>query len=213
MVRKLLIFTVTLLGLGVLGLVTYSYFFIVRQQEASVRGETAVNTSALIIRTSQGVFIDKAAEVNPDIAGPYPGYRAPDFTSPDLAGHLVRLSDFRGKPILLNFWATWCPPCRKEVPDLQAFYRQYGDKVVLLGINFGEDKEEIKRFLERYGATYTSLLDKDGEVFVLYRLTGLPTSFWIDEQGVIRGMWLGTMSLKDMVAGFKKTTSAFEGSP
>ncbi|MFQ5795324.1 MAG: TlpA family protein disulfide reductase [Candidatus Bipolaricaulia bacterium] len=210
MIKKLLVFMVVLLGLGVTSLITYSYFFIGRNQDASIRGETAVNSSALILRTSRGIFIDKAAEVNADLVAPYPGYRAPDFAFEDLDGNLVRLSDFRGKPVLLNFWATWCPPCRKEVPDLQAFHEQYGDKIVLLGIDWGEDEAEVNRFLKRYGATYTNLLDKNGQFFVLYQLTGLPTSYWIDDQGVIRGLWLGAMSLDDMVAGFEKTTYALE---
>jgi len=134
------------------------------------------------------------------------GFRAPDFAFEDLEGRVWRLSELKGKPVLLNFWATWCPPCRKEIPDLQAFHEQYGDRIVLLGINWGEDPEDVRAFLERYGATYTNLLDRDGLFFVKYQLTGLPTSYWIDEEGIIRGMWLGAMSLEDMVEGFRKTT-------
>lgn len=201
MIKNLFVALIVLLGVGMTGLVTYSYFFIESREDVSVRGETAVNSSQLIFRTSRGEFVDKRAGVNQDTVAPFPGYLAPDFAFEDLDGNLVRLSDFRGTPVLLNFWATWCPPCRKEVPDLQAFHEQYGDKVVLLGIDWSEEKEEVKSFLQRYDATYTSLIDKDGKFFVLYRLVGLPTSFWVDEQGVIRGMWLGAMSLDDMVAG------------
>lgn len=203
-----------LLAIGVTGLVTYSYFFLQQRAESPgelrSRGETAVQQSGLILTFSRGTFIDKKAEVNEDIVAPYPGYRAPDFAFEDLEGNLVRLSDLRGKPVLLNFWATWCPPCRKEIPDLQKFHDEYGDRIVLLGINWGEDVAEVQRFLERYGATYTNLMDKNGKFFVLYRLTGLPTSYWIDEEGIIRGMWLGAMELEDMVAGFEKTTRVFK---
>ena len=214
--KKLLIAVVALLGFGITGLVTYSYLFWQRSPEslAELRQraeQTALDRGRMIITFSRGRFIDKDAEVNAEITAPYPGYRAPDFAFEDLEGNTVRLSELRGKPVLLNFWATWCPPCRKEIPDLQRFYEQYGDRITLLGIDWGEDVEEVKRFLERYGATYTNLLDKDGKFFVRYRLTGLPTSYWIDEEGIIRGMWLGAMELEEMVEGFRKTTRAFEG--
>lgn len=199
-----------LLGTGITGLVTYSYFFVESGEDVTVRGETAVNSNKLVFRTSRGEFVDKRAEVNKNTIAPYPGYLAPDFAFEDLDGNLVSLSDFRGKPVLLNFWATWCPPCRKEIPDLQAFHEQYGDRVVLLGIDWSEDREEVRSFLRRYGATYPNVIDKSGEFFVKYQLIGLPTSFWIDEQGVIRGMWLGSMSMDDMVAGFEKTTNVLE---
>jgi len=214
--KKLLIAVVALLGFGITGLVTYSYLLWQRSPEslAELRQraeQTALDRGRMIITFSRGRFIDKDAEVNAEITAPYPGYLAPDFAFEDLEGNTVRLSELRGKPVLLNFWATWCPPCRKEIPDLQRFYEQYGDRITLLGIDWGEDVEEVKRFLERYGATYTNLLDKDGKFFVRYRLTGLPTSYWIDEEGIIRGMWLGAMELEEMVEGFRKTTRAFEG--
>jgi len=218
MLKKLLIGIVVLLGIGITGLVTYSYFFMGKTPqslgELRQRGEQAsLDRSSLILSFSRGRFLDKDAEVNADITTPYPGYRAPEFTLEDLEGNWVRLSDFRGKPVLLNFWATWCPPCRKEVPDLQKFHEEFGDKIVLLGINWGEALEEVKDFVNRYGVSYTNVMDKDGKFFVLYALTGLPTSYWIDEQGIIRGMWLGAMSVEDMVEGFKKTTRVFEGEP
>lgn len=208
--KKLFVVAVVLLGIGITGLIVYSYLFLGEAGSLAVRGETAVNTSALILRTSRGVFLDKEAAVNADVTAPRPGYRAPDFAFENLDGKLMRLSDFRGKPVLLNFWATWCPPCRKEIPELQLFHEQYGDRIVLLGIDWGENVEDVRNFLKRYGATYINLMDKDGKFFVSYQLTGLPTSYWIDEQGIIRGMWLGAMDIEDMVTGFKKTTRAFD---
>ena len=133
-----------------------------------------------------------------------------NFEIEDAEGGIIDFNEFQGKVVFLNFWATWCPPCRKEIPDLQAFHEQYGDRVVLLGIDWSEDREEVRSFLRRYGATYPNVIDKSGEFFVKYQLIGLPTSFWIDEQGVIRGMWLGSMSMDDMVAGFEKTTNVLE---
>ncbi len=218
MLKKVLIGLFALLGIGITGLITYSYFYLQRGPEslAELRQraeQTALDRGRMIITLSRGQFLDKEAEVHPDVTAPFPGFRAPDFAFEDLEGKVWRLSELRGKPVLLNFWATWCPPCRKEIPDLQAFHEQYGDRIVLLGINWGEDPEDVKEFLERYGATYTNLLDKDGKFFVKYQLTGLPTSYWIDEEGIIRGMWLGAMSLEDMVEGFRKTTRALEDLP
>lgn len=214
MLKRLIVLGIALLGIGITGLVTYSYFFLQGDAdspgELRQRGETATQQSQLILNFSRGRFIDASAKVHPDVVAPNLGARAPDFAFEDLKGNTVRLSDFRGQPVLLNFWATWCPPCRKEIPDLQAFHEQYGDRIKLLGINWGENVDEVKRFLARYDATYTNLMDEQGKFYVRYRLTGLPTSFWIDEEGIVRGFWLGAMDVEDMVAGFEKTTRAFE---
>ena len=215
MLKKILVGLVALLGIAITGLVTYSYFFLQRPPEDSAalrrRAEqTALDRGRMILTLSRGRFLDKEAEAHPEVAAPYLGFRAPDFAFEDLKGRVWQLSGLQGKPVLLNFWATWCPPCRKEIPDLQKFYERYGDRIVLLGINWGEDPKEVRAFLDRYGATYTNLIDKDGKFFVRYRLTGLPTSFWVDEHGVIRGIWLGAMELDDMVEGFRKTTRALD---
>lgn len=200
---------VVLMGLTILGLVTYSYFFVASGQRVPAIKE--VVTSDLIARTSRGAFLDKQAEVQTNMSAPQLGYLAPDFELSDVEGKIVRLSELRGKPVLLNFWATWCPPCRKEMPDLQRFHEQYGDKTVVLGINWNDEEQAAAEFLKSYGVTYKNMIDRDGKVFVSYRLTAIPTSFWIDEAGVIRGYWLGPMSIETMVQGFQKTTHALEG--
>lgn len=199
-------------GLTVLGLVVYSYFFLNQAGTLRVRGETAVNTSQLILNTSQGRFLDKSVELDPD-APPEPalGALAPDFSLTDLEGNTMSLNGFRGRPVLLNFWATWCPPCRKEMPDLQRFASQYGDRIQMLGVNWDFDADAgVRQFLDRYNISYPNLMDRKGEVFVKYRLTGLPVTFWIDELGFIRGVWLGAMSAEDLLTGFQKITSALE---
>lgn len=208
--RKLLVSVVIVFGLGMMGLITYSYLYLGKSGELSVRGESTVNISKLILNFSQGSFLDKRAKVRADVAAPLLGYLAPDFTLKDLNGRPVKLSGLRGKPVLLNFWATWCPPCRKEMPDLQKFHELYGDKITLLGIDFGESKSDVLAFLREFGITYANLLDRDGRAFVRYRLTGIPTSYWIDSKGIIRGIWEGAMSLETMVEGFKKSTNALE---
>lgn len=199
-------------GLGVLGLVAYAYFFLNQGPDGRVRAETAVNTSQLILSTSQGQFLDKEVPLDPDgLPAPQLGAPAPDFTLMDLDGQPWTLSQFRGKPVLLNFWATWCPPCRKEMPDLQRFAARYGDRVQLLGVNWDyQADDEVRAFLDEYNIAYPTLMDRAGEVIVRYRLTGLPVTFWIDEAGFIRGLWLGAMQERDILTGFQKITDVLD---
>ncbi len=210
MAKKLFVGVLILAGLGWLGLITYSYFFYnpSLQTPGALRREDQINE--FVLKFKQGVFLDKDAELHFDEEKPALGFRAPDFELSDLNGQRVRLSALRGKPILLNFWASWCPPCRKEMPDLQEFFSAYGDRISVVGVNWNDHVETVREFLTQYGITYINLLDADGRVFVLYELTGLPTSFFIDEAGIIRGQWLGTMSAADMIAAFQKTTRALD---
>jgi len=200
---------VVLSGLVILGLVAYSY--LLSEPSYRVPQLSEVSASGLIARTSRGTFLDKGAEVLPEVEAPKLGFLAPDFELLTFEGRIVRLSGLRGRPVLLNFWATWCPPCRAEMPDLERFHREYGEKIVLLGVNWNDDPKEARSFLEAYGITYLNAIDRDGKVFVRYRLTAIPTSFWIDERGIIRGIWDGAMSFETLVEGFRKTTHALEG--
>ncbi len=208
MAKRLFVALVVLAGLGWVGLITYSYFFYNPgpQTPGALRREDQVNEFVLKFR--QGAFLDREAELHFDEERPALGFRAPDFELQDFNGQSVKLSALRGKPVLLNFWASWCPPCRKEMPDLQEFFTQYGEKIHVIGINWNDHPTIVQEFLDQYGITYTNLLDTNGKIFVLYELTGLPTSFFIDEDGIIRGKWLGSMSVADMITAFEKTTRA-----
>ncbi|MFO7172724.1 MAG: TlpA disulfide reductase family protein [Bacillota bacterium] len=115
---------------------------------------------------------------------PQPGEPAPDFALETLDGQVVRLSDLRGQVVLLNFWATWCPPCREEMPALQAVERLYREKGFrVLAINLDESPATIRSFLEQNGLELTVLLDKDMKVTSRYGILPLPTSFFIDREG------------------------------
>lgn len=109
-------------------------------------------------------------------------------------GETIRLSEMRGKVVALNFWATWCGPCRLEMPDLQDRAELFPDQLVVLGVNFAETAEEVAAFREEVGIDFPLLLDPEGDVQRLYRVLGYPTTFFIDEQGTIRAQHIGLMS-------------------
>lgn len=125
-----------------------------------------------------------------------------DFTLKDQYGNTHTLSDYKGKTIFLNFWATWCPPCRAEMPDIQKLYEEFQQKkedIVILGIaapNLGNEKseEEIKGFLEENGYTYPVVMDTEAEIFQAYGITSFPTTFMIDKDGNVFGYIPGQLS-------------------
>ena len=115
---------------------------------------------------------------------------APDFTLRDLKGNQVSLSDFRGQPVVLNFWATWCSPCRVEIPHLEALYTKYKDQgLVVIGMNTETDYMKVKYFAEPQ-ISYTVLLD-GGTQAQGYDVSGIPCTYYIDRKGIIRHRSVG----------------------
>lgn len=137
------------------------------------------------------------------LALPEQGNRAPDFILQDLTGRDVRLSDFRGRPVIINFWATWCPPCKEEMPRIQKFYRRFADRIVVLGIDVGESRDQVKRFVEKAGFAWTFLLDTDTKVTERYAVFAIPTTFFLDSKGVIHAKYLGPLSEAQLL-GFSR---------
>ena len=115
------------------------------------------------------------------------GNPAPDFALSDLSGHKVRLSDLKGKVVLVNFWATWCPPCREEVPSMANLNRlMAGKPFQMLAISIDQEgKQAIEAFFSRAGVTLPALLDSNGAIGKLYGITGVPETFIVDRKGVI----------------------------
>jgi len=132
-------------------------------------------------------------EAAPVVAAP-----APDFELETVDGESIRLSDLRGKVVAVNFWATWCSPCRLEMPDLQARADAYGDRLAVLGVNFDETPAEVKAFRDEVGVRFPLLLDPGAAVQRLYRVVGYPTTYFIDPEGIIRFQHLGLMSAEQM---------------
>ncbi len=152
-------------------------------------------------RTAKGAEPAKLESETPDqpTSEPLPlgspvGQVAPDFTLKDLNGRTITLSELRGHPVLINFWATWCPPCREEMPVLQTMWTRYRDQgFVLLAIDVQEPPNVVESFVRRQGLDFYILLDTRGDVSTRYRIRGFPTSFFVDREGVIRAYHPGSM--------------------
>ena len=112
---------------------------------------------------------------------------APDFTVYDLEGNAHKLSDFRGKPVLLNFWASWCGPCQMEMPDFQKFYESHGDQVHFVIVNFTDGQQETvesaSAFIEEKGYTFPVYYDTDIDAAMKYGVSAVPVSYFIDAEG------------------------------
>ena len=118
---------------------------------------------------------------------------APDFELQALTGEMVSLSDFNGKPILINFWATWCPPCIQEMPLLQEISDIYAEELVVLAVNGGDSMEQIRAFAEAYEYSLMFLADPENALSLEYSVRGFPTSFFIDAEGLVQGTYIGMM--------------------
>lgn len=135
-----------------------------------------------------------------DESGPRIGAEAPAYGAVDLAGDSVTLGDFRGRPVLLNFWATWCAPCRHETPFLQSLYEEHaGRDLVVLGasVDTRDARGQVDEFVAEYGVTYPILLDPQMRGSDLFRVLGLPATFLVDREGVLRWMRFGPVSEDD----------------
>lgn len=121
------------------------------------------------------------------------GDTAPDFTLEDMEGNMVTLSDYRGQFVILNFFATWCPPCREEAPEIQAFQERYGSQVKLFILDRAEPKVKVQEFIDEFGSTSTYLLDLNDSMAKPYGVLGQPETFFIDEEGTVRYHHIGPM--------------------
>ena len=146
-------------------------------------------TSVLISGSVAGCSTGSEPSQNPQLEN-----LAPDFQLPNLDGQTVSLSDFRGKPVMLNFWASWCGPCRAEMPLIQEVFedKEWSDKgLTILAINIGEDRSTAERFMEDNGLSFPVLLDTSESVAREYNIRYIPTTFFIDKDGIARDIKIG----------------------
>ena len=170
-------------------------------------GSTEPGTGGSESTTAEEASGETAADARPVIP-------AVDFELEDQYGNIHRLEDYRGKTIFLNFWATWCPPCKAEMPDIQKLYEKSStegeDAVIVLGVaapNMGQEgsEEEIAAFMEEKGYTYPVLMDTEGELFASYGIMSFPTTFMIDRDGNVFGYVSGMLSA-DMMDSIVRQT-------
>ncbi len=136
-----------------------------------------------------------AATASADLPpAPAVGHPAPDFSLPTLSGETFTLSELRGTPVVLNFWATWCPPCRAELPELQAASERLAGQVAIVGVNQAEAPADVAAFAGRLGLSFPMPLDVNAQASRLYAVRSLPTTFFIDRQGVIRRIQIGPVN-------------------
>lgn len=148
----------------------------------------------------------------PAIAQPHTGFAAPNFTLTSTAGKTFTLADLKGKVVLVNFWATWCPPCRAEMPALDVAYRAYRDAgFVVLAVDQMEGADVVNAFGAKYNLSFPLLLDSDGNINRQYQISALPTSFFVDRKGVIRDMMIGGSMSREFIESKIKPLLAEKG--
>lgn len=125
------------------------------------------------------------------------GAKAPDFELKTLLGDTVKLSDLKGKKVMLNFWATWCPPCKAEMPAMEEFHKEAGDEVVILAVNI-DPHLDVKAFVDENGITFPIPLDTEDKVNETYQVLSIPTTYFIDTKGNIGNKFIGAMNLDAM---------------
>lgn len=145
--------------------------------------------------SSQAITLSEAAKDPP----PRLGSPAPSFQLKDLGGQPVDLESFRGRPVWITFWASWCPPCRAESPEIKAAYERHANSgLVILAIDVGEDPGTVGDYVAKAGLPFVVGLDRTTAVAAMYRVRGLPTHFFVDVDGVLREVKIGPMGNKEI---------------
>lgn len=144
-----------------------------------------------LLRSSSSSSIDNISSYTP-MTPRSVEFESPELSLTDVDGNAVRLSDLRGKVVLLNNWAFWCAPCRAELPELEAYYQAHKDQAfTIIGIEAGSEKEDVVNHIEMYQLTYPIWLDPKRDAVLAFRNGGLPNSYLIDKNGIVRLAWSG----------------------
>lgn len=155
----------------------------------------ALFIAATRVRPQEAAVLPGARAAVATTPAPVVNHLAPDFTLRDLSGAPVQLAELRGQVVLINVWATWCPPCRAEMPAIQTVYEQYrGEGFTVLAVNIREDAATISDFMAQNGLTFPALLDDDGAVSNRYQARVYPSSYFVDRAGVVRAVYRGPMA-------------------
>lgn len=158
-----------------------------RQTRATWRVALVVGLVALLALLGWGMA--RAQE------GPKGSGTAPDFTLETFDGARLTLSDLRGQVVVINFWASWCPPCREEADYLEATWRDYQDRgVVFIGVDYGDTDEEALAYIEEFDITYPNGPDLGTRISQAYRIQGVPETFFVAKDGSLRGVKIGPLA-------------------
>jgi thiol-disulfide isomerase/thioredoxin len=156
-----------------------------------------------MVDVTNDTSVDGVQIVSPGEVGIKQGEQAPDFELPLLDGELVKLSDLKGQKVLINFWASWCGPCKKEMPELEQLYKEHGDEIKIIAINATDserNEQVVHDYIAENGYTFPVALDKDMSVTDgMYRVISIPTSYFIDTQGTIQTRYVGPMTYDFMI--------------
>jgi peroxiredoxin len=136
---------------------------------------------------------DNLSQEAANMGGLKVGAKAPDFELKTLTGETVKLSDLKGKNVMLNFWATWCPPCKAEMPAMEQFHKEAGDKVVILAVNI-DPHLDVQAFVDENKITFPIPLDAEDTVNEMYQVLSIPTTYFIDTKGNIGNKYIGAMN-------------------
>ena len=143
----------------------------------------------------EAIELPRVVPVSQAVEVPQVGEPAPDFQIISSDGEPGSLSDFHDKPVLINFWATWCSPCRSEMPYIQQVYDEWsGQGLVVLAINIGESSSQVEKFIQDYDFSFPALLDMAGKVAEQYNIRYIPTTYFVDGSGIIRDIKTGSFS-------------------
>ncbi|KAA0546820.1 redoxin domain-containing protein [Bacillus sp. BGMRC 2118] len=173
------------------GLIGYTIYTQIQEKKSNSIAETTTETNPY----NPGEEVGKALT-----KGPLLQKVAPDFELVTLEGETVQLSDLKGKKVFINFWATWCPPCRDEMPEIEEFSLANED-IVVLAINLRNTErsdENVRKYIEEGNYSFNILLDKKGEITNQYKVLTLPTSFFVNTEGVIQYKFVGPLTLDKM---------------
>ncbi len=191
------------IAIGVLaaGLILAAVAVFLFVSNGSNSGDVAADTGEI----PDNLAVATLAGVKNSGAQPVQGQPAPNFAFRYPDGSSYSLADFKGQPVIVNFWATWCPPCRREMPGLVKAYETYKDDgLMIIEVDVAEPPEAVAKFVDEYGMTMPVVLDQRQEVTRLYRTDSFPTSFFIDENGVIQARWVGYLPEEELAANLAK---------
>lgn len=123
---------------------------------------------------------------------------APDFTLETFDGQVIRLSDYRGTPVIINFWASWCLECYREAPILEEAWRRHKEHVMFIGVDYVDTEPAARAYLKRFDITYPNGMDRGSLISDAYRVQGVPETFFIDRQGIVRGVKIGPITADEL---------------